>query len=97
MYVLIKCISMAKFSENCCISSSIDNILALNIFFILHVVENHLALEVALLCGSWFLIDRFKMGGIFRIWHRLPLLEQNKQRSGIMVEQSWYKIVLPQF
>ena len=35
------------------------------------MVEIHLALEVALFCGSWCLIDRFKMGGIFRIWHRL--------------------------
>ena len=35
------------------------------------MVENHLALEVSLFYGSWCLIDRFKMGGIFRIWHRL--------------------------
>ena len=57
IYVLIKCVSTAKFPENCCISFSVDNMPALNIFLRLHAVENHLAPEVALFCGSWCLID----------------------------------------
>ena len=58
------------------------------------MVENHLALEVALFCGSWCLIDQFWVGfsgsgtgwGIRFMGTGLvhPLLEQKEQCSVIM-------------